>query len=77
MMSGCAVTKLTKEGQIKAGDTIKIIGKSERDSQITTVDVVINDHQEEVIINRKENKYFITDMVINGTSWAKEVFKID
>ena len=28
---------------------------------------------EEVIVNKKDNIYFITSMAIDGTSWAKNV----
>lgn len=69
--------QLTAEGQLAKGDKIQIIGKSKRDSQTITVkEVIAVDGHEEVIINKHRNFYFITSMVINGTSWAKSVTKI-
>ncbi|EIU6870660.1 hypothetical protein L5169_004797 [Vibrio parahaemolyticus] len=65
---------VSKVGQLKVGDKIIIQGKSERDSQFAKVKDVLNvDGREEIIINRKKNRYFITDMLIEGGSWAKFV----
>ncbi len=68
--------ELTKEGQLVKGDKITIIGKSPKDSQKTTVkEIVINGKGgEEVIINKKQNKYFITAMFLRGESRADKVF---
>ncbi|MFM5431416.1 hypothetical protein ACET9P_11045 [Aeromonas veronii] len=69
--------QLTAEGQLAKGDKIKIVGKSDSDSQTITVKEVIDvDGHEEVIINKRKNRYFITNMVLAGTSWAKSVTKI-
>jgi len=68
---------ITGEGQLKVGDKIAIIGKSDRDTQeITVKDVLTIDGNEEIIINRKKNYYFITKLLVEGRSWAKEVRKI-
>ncbi|MFW8589866.1 hypothetical protein ACOI22_03590 [Glaciecola sp. 2405UD65-10] len=70
--------KITGFGQLSIGDRIKIIGKSERDSyKSVTVKDVLNKGRvnEEVIINKRFNHYFITNMLINGGSWAVEAFK--
>lgn len=68
-------TKVIKEGQIKKGQKLKIIGKSSRDTQYCIAEDVLNiDGQEEVVINRKLNRYFITRLAINNCSWAKEVW---
>lgn len=68
---------ITGEGQLKVGDKIAIIGKSDRDTQeITVEDVLTIDGNEEIIINRKKNYYFITKLLVEGRSWAKEVRKI-
>jgi hypothetical protein len=65
---------VSAEGQLKAGDKIIIIGKSTSDDQKTTVKEVIKvNGNEEIIINKKQNKYFITNMLISGQSWAKQV----
>lgn len=69
--------QLTAEGQLTKGDKIKIVGKSDSDSQTITVKEVIDvDGHEEVIINKRKNRYFINNMVLGGTSWAKSVTKI-
>ncbi len=68
-----AMQIVTAEGQIKVGDEITIIGKSTKDDQKTTVKEVIKvDGNEEVIINKKHNKYFITKMLVSGESRAKQ-----
>ena len=65
---------VSSEGQLKAGDEIIIIGKSISDDQKTTVKEVIKvNGNEEIIINKKRNKYFITNMLVSGQSWAKQV----
>ncbi len=65
---------VTREGQLKKGDKITIVGKSTSDDQNTTVkDVIEVDGNEEIIINKRQNKYFITHMLLSGDSWAKQV----
>ena len=65
---------VTEEGQIKIGDKLKIIGKSTRDDQYAIAeDVITIDGNEEIIIDKDENRYFITKLLVKGTSWAKQV----
>lgn len=65
---------VTAEGQIKKGDKLRIVGKNTKDDQVTFVDDVIdNNGSEEVILCQKNNYYFITKMLIDGLSWAKQV----
>ena len=65
---------VTGEGQLKKGDKITIVGKSISDDQNTTVkDVIKVNDKEEIIINKRQNKYFITHMLVSGDSWAKQV----
>ncbi len=65
---------VTAEGQLKKGDKITIIGRSISDDQNTTIKEVIDvDGNEEIIINKKRNRYFITNMLLSGDSWAKQV----
>ena len=68
--------ELIKEGQLAKGDKVTIIGKSQKDSQKTTVKEIIKNEKggEEIIINKKQNKYFITSMVLSGDSWVDKVF---
>lgn len=69
--------QLTAEELLAPGDKIQIIGKSERDSQTITVKEVITVNGcEEVIINKRQNRYFITCKVLDGSSWAQSVTKI-
>ena len=66
--------KVTSEGQIKKGNKLKITGKSSRDDQTVTVkQIVTSDGNEEIIINKKKNYYFITNLLITGKSWASKV----
>ena len=68
--------ELTKEGQLVKGDRITIIGKSQKDTHKTTVKEIVKNERggEEIIINKKQNKYFITSMVLSGDSWVDKVF---
>lgn len=71
--------KITTFGQLSVGDKVKIVGKSKRDcyKSITVKDVLNpNTKKEEIIINKSKNYFFITNMLVKGTSWAKEVTKI-
>jgi len=65
---------VTKEGQIKVGDKLKIIGKNTRDDQYAIAeDILMIGGNEEIIIDTDKNRYFITKLLIKGTSWAKQV----
>lgn len=65
---------VTSEGQINKGDTLRIVGKSTSDNQeVTAKEIIIIDGREEVIINKKLNRYFITRLLVEGKSWAKQV----
>ena len=68
--------KIDGSGQLKVGDKIMIIGKNPKDSypQITVKKVIFNGDDEEIIINKSKNYYFITKMMVEGKSWAKEVY---
>jgi hypothetical protein len=63
---------ITKEGQIKAGDKLKI-----DDQYVTAREIISVNGNEKVIINKKLNHYFITKLLINGKSWAKQVFIVE
>lgn len=66
--------RVTKFGQIKTGDVISLVCG---DKHIcTTAKEILNagTNREEVIYNRKKNHYFITSMVLDGTSMHKHVF---
>lgn len=71
-------TKLvTKAGQIKEGDLLLL--RSEKGIQAETAKQVIRpgstdeSNGEEIVFKVKKNHYFITSMVLDGSSWVKEV----
>lgn len=68
--------KLTKADQIKVGDVISMVIAGRR--ICTSAKEVLNagTSREEIIYNRKKNHYFITSMVLDGTSNHKDVFII-
>lgn len=67
--------KLELKDEVKYRDLLFIIGKSKGDTQAVYVDDVLSvDGKEEIIIDSEFNKYFITDMYLDGDSWAKEIY---
>ena len=66
-------TKLTDFGQIDSGDrvTCKYAGRI-RSYKVREV-LSKGTSREEIIINKKQNKYFIVSMALDGSSWAKDV----
>lgn len=65
--------QLTEAGQIKQGDTIHCEYKGKKQQYVAEDILGAGTKHEEVIINTLQNKYFITEMAIKGTSWAKNV----
>lgn len=65
--------RLTKTGQIKPGDIIHCEFKGEPCRYIAEEVLHAGTDQEEVIVDLESNKYFITQMAIDGSSWAKKV----
>ena len=71
-------TELMAEGQLIHGDTLLIIGKSHSDSQVVKVeDIIESNDREEIIIDEEKNRYFITHMYLDGSSWADDIFIIE
>ena len=69
---------LMGEGQLMIGDELLIIGKSDSDSQVCKVeDILDGGDNEEIIINTRKNRYFITNMYLSGKSWAEDIFIIE
>jgi len=69
--------RLVKSGQIRTGDKVSLVFKGRKQSH--TVANVLNSgskEKEEIILNSQRNVYFITQMAINGSSWAKDVMFI-
>jgi hypothetical protein len=71
--------QVTKAGQLKKGDKIKIIAKSQKDNyeSITVKKVIETDYGEEIILNLKRNYYYVTRMMLAGESWAVKVIKLN
>ena len=65
--------RLTGCGQIKQGDVISMVMAGRR--ICTSAKEILNagTNKEEVVYNRKKNHYFITSMVLDGTSNHKDV----
>ncbi len=65
---------VTGEGQIKAGNLLRIVGKNTLDDQEVTAKEIINVcGNEEVIIDVRRNRYFITKLLGSGESWVRQV----
>lgn len=69
--------EITKEGQLKVGDKLKIIGKNKKSDSyenITVKDIIDNGYGEEIIINKSKNHYFLTHLYLSGSSWCEKVY---
>lgn len=71
------IKKINDFGQLKKGDLI-IIEMNCGKIKTKKVKEVINPNteNEEVIYNSKKNYYFITKMLLDGTSFVKNVSKV-
>jgi hypothetical protein len=70
---GVEIKQLTKIDQIKAGDALLISdGDKITAEQAQRVKVSEFDGTE-VILNKKQNRYFNVDMYLEGKSWVKDV----
>lgn len=65
--------KLTGVGQIKKGDKVLLSYKGEAQIHIAKEILMEGKPEEEILLNKETNLYFITSMAVDGTSWAKEV----
>lgn len=65
--------KLSEAGQINEGDFVKMRYNGRMRQYKAKKVLNAGKGNEEIIINKKQNKYFITSMAIDGTSWAKDV----
>lgn len=67
-------SKLMAYGQIEKGDKLVIVGRDGRVNRKKVREVLHSGTKnEEVIISKASNSYFITSMVLAGSSWAKAV----
>jgi hypothetical protein len=64
---------LTAAGQIKVGYTVYCEYEDKPVKYLVKQVLNPGTDREEIIVNKKKNRYFITSMAINGTSWAKNV----
>ena len=65
---------LSDSGQIKTGAVVSLLYRGRE--QLYTVEDVLNpscEINEEILLSKDENLYFITCMAISGDSWAKDV----
>ena len=60
-------------GVLKKGDVLLVNHKGKRKPYIVKEVLFPGKENEEIIINKKKNKYFITSMAVDGSSWAKNV----
>lgn len=67
------IEKIAKAGQVREGDLL-LIGTNDG-VQEARARIVLNHgtDREEVVIAKRSNRYFITSMLLDGTSWAKDV----
>lgn len=64
--------KTTKD--IKEGDTLIITGDILKNEPFKVEMIKISDQDgTEIIIDKKQNRYFNLDMYLKGESWVKEV----
>lgn len=68
---------VTDYGQIKEGDTLAI-EKANGCKFMATAKKIINPgtQKEEVVICKSKNDYFIVSMLLDGTSWVKNVTRL-
>jgi len=65
--------KLTGAGQIKKGDQILLAYNGEAQLHFAEEILMEGEPTEEILLNKKDNLYFIVAMAVDGTSWAKHV----
>lgn len=66
--------RLAGPGQIKSGDVIIMTTAGRRICKTAKEVLHAGTREEEVIYNKKKNHYFITRMVLDGTSYHKDVY---
>lgn len=63
---------VSRVGQVQTGDIVKAFGKESKFDLIGEVEVIDEGRgTEEIIFKNSGNKYFITDMLLFGSSWAR------
>lgn len=66
------IVDLTDQNQIKEGDWL-IIHDGEKVFCETAKEVLSAEFGEEIILNKRKNKYFNTSLYLTGRSWVKSV----
>lgn len=64
---------LTDVGQIKVNDSVFCEFEGKKQKYRAKEVLNAGTEEEEVLLNKKKNLYFITRMAIDGSSWAKNV----
>ena len=68
---------ITDFGQMKEGDLILIQQKNGVVFPETVKEIIRHGSEnEEIVFSMKQNKYFITKMLLDGESWAQSVVKV-
>lgn len=68
--------KITEYGQLSIGDNIVIVDSNGQHIHHVVQDILSpGTNKEEIIIDKKDNKYFVTSKYLNDNSWANEVYK--
>jgi len=68
---------LTDYGQLKPGDAVLIRDRNDVVFPATVKDVLSpGGAEEEILIGKSKNLYFIVGMYLDGKSWVKECAKI-
>ena len=64
---------LTEAGQVKNGATIVLSNEGNGEAYKNIEVLNAGTDHEEILLETEGNLYFITSLVIKGTSWAKDV----
>lgn len=65
--------KITQIDEIKKGDTLILTGDCYTNEPLKAEAVKVSKDGTEIIISRKENRFFNLGMYLKGKSWVKEL----
>ena len=68
------IQQVTIPGMIREGDLLLLREKGKKEVFPVTAKIVLNGGtvREEIVFSKARNRYFILNMVLNGTSWIEE-----
>ena len=64
---------LTEAGQIRDGAIVALTKNNVSKAYVVVKVIFPGEGNEEILLRKKKNIYFITSMAIDGSSWAKDV----